>query len=101
MSEQARGWLKSQLNLGTVIHLLIAACTCVGTIFTLRGDVSELKQRVTIVENIVRRLPTDYVPRIEHQTRDEVEKEKEQLLNERLSHMERQLDELLITNHSK
>lgn len=83
-----RSWWKQQLSLGLVLQLLLTFGGWIVIVTTLRNVVSELERRVTIIEG-------EIVPRTEHDERDKLQEQKDKLLDERLSQMERQLDELL------
>jgi hypothetical protein len=87
-SSLTMGWVKSQFSLSLVVHICLTVGGWVAVISTLKADVAELTRRVTVLENEV-------VPRKEHEAKDRFEEQREHLLDERLTAMERQLDQIL------
>jgi len=88
MAEDTKDFFRALLPPQVVLHALVTLCSLVAMFTTLRADVADLTRRVVVLENEV-------VPRKEHEAKDRFQEEKDRLLDERLTHIEQQLDELV------
>jgi hypothetical protein len=88
MSQQTREWWRSQLSLSLVVQLLVMIGGWCVLFERLNATIADHDRRIVILE-------TEIVPRKEHESREKIEEQKERLLDERLTNIERMLSEVL------
>lgn len=88
MSDETRDWLRANINLSTIITISVLIGGWVVFFATQRAELGDHERRIVWLE-------ANIVPRAEHVAKDSADKEKEKLLDERLTNIERLLDQLL------
>lgn len=88
MSEDTRDWWKQQINLSTLITVAVLVGGWVVFFATQRAELNDHERRIAVLE-------LEIVPRSEHEAKEKVEAEKEKLLDERLTNIERMLGQVL------
>ena len=88
MSEETRGWVRDNISLSTLITVAVLVGGWVVFFATQRAQLADHDRRIVILE-------TEIVPRAEHEAKEKVEAEKEKLLDERLTNIERMLSQML------
>jgi len=87
MADERRDWWRSQLSLGLVLHICIMMGGWVMFVATIKTTLTDHDRRILILE-------AEIVPRKEQESKERLEEQKEHLLDERLTNIERMLSRL-------
>ncbi len=88
MSEEQKDWIRSNFNVSTIITIMILIGGWVVFFATQRAALADHDRRILVIE-------AEIVPRSEHNAAARVEAEKEKMRDERMSNIERMLEQLL------
>lgn len=88
MSDETRDWLRANINLSAIITICVLVGGWVVFFSTQHAQLNDHERRIVWLE-------ANIVPRPEHIAKENAEREKEKLLDERLTNIERLLDQLL------
>lgn len=88
MSDEQKNWVRDNVSLSSIITVAVLVGGWVVFFATQRAQLADHDRRIVILE-------TEIVPRAEHNAAQRVEAEKEKLLDERLTNIERMLSQVL------
>lgn len=88
MSDKQSDWIRSNLNISSLMTVAVLVGGWVVFFATQRAELADHDRRIVVLE-------TEIVPRSEHNATLRVEAEKEKLLDERLTNIERMLEQML------
>jgi hypothetical protein len=94
MSEDQRDWLRSNVNISSLITIAVLVGGWVVFFATQRAQIADHDRRILVLE-------AEIVPRSEHNAAQRIESEKEKLLDERLTNIERMLGQMLQRRSSR